>query len=136
MLERLLEQLKKDLGLSESLVPSDDGGYILDFEPDLHVAVYEHADQSVRLFCKLAPLPKDNMEEFLHSCMAGNLLGKETGGATLGIDDSEKNLCLTYSVPEGINYRDFRDAFEDFVNYSDAWRQEALVFAETSSGNG
>lgn len=136
MIERLVEQLRKELGLTDPLVPSDDGSYGLDFEPDLHIAVYEHADQSIRLFCRLAPLPKENAEEFLRTCMVGNLLGRETGGAALGIDDAEKNLCLSYSLPPEINYRDFRDAFEDFLNYSDAWRQEALVFAEVNSGNG
>ncbi len=135
MMERLLEQLKKDLGLQDPLLPHDDGGYVLDFEPDLHVTVYQHVDEVIRLYCKLAPLPKEGCGEFLHTCMVGNLLGRETGGASLGIDATEQNLCLSYCLPSEINYREFRDAFEDFVNYSDAWRQEALVFAELNSRN-
>ena len=121
--------------MEDPLVPHEDGGYVLDFEPDLHIAVYEHADECLRLYCKLAPMPKENCEEFFRTCMVGNLLGRETGGAALGTDASEQNLCLSYTLPGEINYRDFRDAFEDFINYSDAWRKEALVFAEVNRGN-
>lgn len=136
MVERLLEQLKRELGIVDPLVQMDDGAYVLDFEPDLHIAVYAHGDECIRLFAKLAPLPKENKEEFFRICMTGNLLGRETGGAALGIDDSEQNLCLAYSLPVQVSYRDFRDAFEDFLNYADAWRQEALVFSEVNNGNG
>ncbi|MCH9611141.1 MAG: hypothetical protein S4CHLAM81_14850 [Chlamydiales bacterium] len=118
--------------MHEPLVPNEKGGYVFNFEPDLHIAVYEHEDQSIRLFSTLAPMPEINAEEFLHNCMVGNLLGRQTGGAALGIDDSGKKLTLSYTLSEGVNYRDFRDAFEDFVNYSDAWRQEALSFAEVN----
>ena len=136
MIERLLERLVKELGIVWPLVPTEEGAYVLEFEPDLSVSVSPYLDQSIRLFCKLAPLPEINAEEFLHRCMVGNLLGRETGGAALGIDDEEKNLCLSYSLPPEISYKEFRDAFEDFLNYADAWRREVLVFVEANGGSG
>ncbi len=136
MLERLLEQLRHDLGIEEPLLPKDDGAYVVDFDPDLYISLSENADQSVRLFCKLAPLPKENREEFLRTCMVGNLLGRETGGASLGVDDQEDQVCLAKTLEAEVSYREFRDALEEFVNHADAWRKETLVFTEVNRNNG
>lgn len=135
MIEQFIKQLRKDLEYEEPSVARDDGSYVIDFEPDLHITVTKHIDGSLRLFCLLAPLPKEKREEFLKSCMVGNLFGLETGGTILGVDDSEKNLCLSCCLPGDLKYREFRDALEDFVNYADVWRQDALVFAEVNSEN-
>ncbi|MCP5469550.1 MAG: type III secretion system chaperone [Chlamydiales bacterium] len=132
MIERHVDQLRKELGYDEPLTRQDDGSFFLEFEPGLNISVKANMDGSGMLFCLLAPLPKENREEFLKACMVGNLFGRETGGAALGVDASQTHLCLSLYLPEGIPYREFHDCFEDFLNYSDAWRREALVFAEVN----
>src|SRR3990167_3817062 len=129
MAARFVEQLRKELGYTDPCTVSGDGSYIIDVEPDLHVSVMEMPEQW-RMRCILAPLPAAHREEFLKSCMVGNLFGRETGGAALGIDELGESVSLNQFLPIGINYRAFRDAFEDFVNYADAWRRETLVFIE------
>ena len=59
--------------------------------------------------------------------MRGNFLGQGTGGGVLAMDDNEKFLTLTLTMPYDINYKNFKETLEDFVNFADYWRQELLA---------
>jgi len=130
MLKQFVDQLSADMGMSESLGVNDDGSYSLHLEPDLHISLRENPDSGISMFTVVAPLPEEKREEFLLKTMIANLFGRETGGAALGLDKDGKKITLLAFLPLQVNYRDFHDFLEDFVNYADAWRIETTDFIE------
>ena len=130
MLERFVEQLSGDMGLEGAVEAREDGSYVLHFEPDLNVGMKERPESGICFFAVLAPLPEEQREVFLQKLMAANLFGRETGGAALGVDSDGKRLTLSTFLSEQVNYREFHDHLEDFVNYAEAWRAETLEFDE------
>jgi hypothetical protein len=128
MLKRFLEQLNEDLKL-EALAPNEDGSYSLRLEPALHLTLKEAAEANITIVSTLAPLPATKIEDFFLRLMCANLFGRETGGAALGIDREEKNLVLVHVLPQ-LTYRDFHERLEDFANFAEAWRQEAVTYSQ------
>jgi len=57
--------------------------------------------------------------------MKANLLGQGTGEQAIGLDHEEKSLTLSCIIPYDINYKEFKEKIEDFVNYLDYWRLES-----------
>ena len=128
MLQRFLEQLHRDLGLSESVNQGGDDSYSLHFEPDLQISLRENPDSGITLFTKVVPLPTEKSEEYMLKLLDANLFGRETGGAALGLDSEGKKITLVITLPADVNYKMFRDALGDFVNYADSWREETKQF--------
>lgn len=58
--------------------------------------------------------------------MLGNLFGQGTHKAVLGLTEDGNMLTLFKVVEYNIDYKQFRDALEDFINSVDFWREEAL----------
>ena len=58
--------------------------------------------------------------------MKANFLGQGTGDATIGLDENENFLTLSLVLPYDMNYKMFKDALEDFVNYLDYWKEELI----------
>ncbi len=75
--------------------------------------------------CILGPFPKAKEDEFLLTMMTGNLFGKETFGATLGLDPEGKKIVLSREVDRRVNYPEFKETLEDFFHVVTFWRQEA-----------
>ena len=133
MINRFIEQLGKDVDIPVPTHAGNDGCFHLDFDPNLHIRACEYNGQSIGLQCLIAPLPQEKKEEFFLRCMEANLLGNETGGACLGVDNQEAHVVLSLTLSSCGSYKEFRDAVEDFLNYADAWRQETLVFSELNN---
>jgi len=130
MLKQFIEQLSIDMGFEQALEANEDGSYSLRLEPDINVILKEGENQSVLLYAKVAELPTHNTEEFLVKLMTANLLGRETGGAALGLDNEGKRVVLLDFLVEENNYRRFYERLEDFVNYVEAWSHETIEFSE------
>jgi hypothetical protein len=75
--------------------------------------------------------------------LAANLLGDETGGAALGIDESDETVVLSRRlIMEGLTYLAFENALGSFVDAMQVWRSrlgelddeaEAVADAEPSA---
>lgn len=122
MIEKHLTQLFTELGLAPP--PS--------FEKDslLKITLFSFPMEVLKLesgayiSAPIAPLPTNEKEEFLLKVMKANYLGQGTGGAALGLREDESFLTLSLSLPYEMNYRAFKDAIEDFVNYVEYWKNE------------
>ena len=77
------------------------------------------------LKANVAPFPKVKEELFATQAMMGNLFGQGTKGAALGLNEDGTILTLTLVVDFPVEYKDFRDSLEDFINVMDFWREEA-----------
>lgn len=121
MLESYITQLLKEFGLE---VPQ------FEKEGPIQIKLFSHPVEMVQLdpgahfSAKIAPLPSKEKDEFMLKLMQANFLGQGTGGATLGLKEDESFLTLSLSLPYEMNYRAFKDAVEEFVNYLEYWKAE------------
>lgn len=74
------------------------------------------------MHAQICPCPNRKREEIFIYVMRANLLGQGTGGSRIGIDPGEKFLTLALGLPYEMNYKIFKETFEDFVNYLIYWR--------------
>jgi hypothetical protein len=124
MIERFITQLSKELELPRELQPKSPGVYVLPLEVDLSITFTEK-DGVIYFHSVVAPVPPGSQEAFLESMLLANLFGQGTYGATLGLDEEAKNIVLQRTFDYPLDYRQFRDHVEDFVNALDLWREEA-----------
>ncbi|MEZ5315311.1 MAG: type III secretion system chaperone [Chlamydiales bacterium] len=129
MLKQLIDQLSLDL--EEPLNANHDGSYSLYFEPDLELSVRENIDLTISFFTVLSLLPEAKTEAFLLKMMVGNLFGRETGGSILGLTKDGKKITFLRFLPKDLDYKDFHDYLEDFLNYAEAWKIEATEFIKS-----
>lgn len=129
MLKQFIEQLNSDMRFEQPLEANEYGTYSLHLEPNLDISLKEHSNSIIMFQAALGSLPKQYLEDFLLKVMVGNLLGRETGGAALGLDKNEK-LILTDFLIEEQDYKMFHERLELFANYAEAWAYETKEFIE------
>lgn len=125
MIEPLIAQLVKELSLGEPLIEKDGSCQV---EVSSYPIKIVKQDGGAYLWATIAPPPPKEVEEYLIKLMQANFLGQGTGGAVLGLMEDESFLTLSMSLPYEINYRAFRDAIEEFVNYLEYWKTETAKF--------
>lgn len=126
MLEQHIIQLARDLNMESPPIKDKSGIFALNINPERTVSVTE-LDPGCFLFAPIGPCPQRQAELFFMHAMRGNFLGQGTGGSVLALEENEKVLTLALTVPYDINYKDFKETLEDFVNFADYWRQELLA---------
>jgi hypothetical protein len=57
--------------------------------------------------------------------MTGNLFGKETLGATLGLTSDGQLMTLSRVVNNRVDYPEFKAILEDFYHVINCWREQA-----------
>lgn len=122
-LSSLLEQLVQDLELP---MPEKDarGRYQMVFEDQ--IVVFDESDVGLTIQAELGQCQGQNLETFFSDTLLANLFGQGTGGAILGLTPDGKSLTLSLTIEYNVEYKDFRDLLEDFLNAADVWRTEAL----------
>ncbi len=123
MLEHHLQTLIGELNLGAIPIKDETGAYPLKLTPELEISLRE-LDPGVSFYTPLAPFHQPKREELLIHLMKANLLGQGTGGGTIALDEDEKLLTLSFSLPYDRNYKTFKEALEDFANYADYWKAE------------
>ncbi|MDJ0651643.1 MAG: type III secretion system chaperone [Simkaniaceae bacterium] len=129
-IEQLIEKLSLELKLETVPQKDEKGLYQLRVGSSPQIFVKE-LDLGVFFKTHILPIPKEgNKEALFIYLMKANLLGQGTGGATIGMDPSEKFFTLTFTLPSEINYRTFYEGLEDYLNYIDYWKEEVTTFME------
>lgn len=130
MLAHHLEQICKELELAPPESPSTDGIFKVAFDETLEVQFQENQDTSIYFYSEVAPAPQENGDKLYYMLMDANLLGIETGLSVLGINAKEDKVTLSRLLPKQIDYSDFRNELESFLNYSESWQAEVLRYSE------
>ena len=125
MLEILLKTLTAELSIETPLKIDGQKFYVFSLNPDLEIKVKE-LDPGLVFHGRIGPCPKVKKEELFTYLMKANFLGQGTGGGCIGLDENENFLTLSCVLPYDMNYKVFRDALEDFVNYIDYWKTELI----------
>lgn len=123
MLDKFVQDLTKELELEDSLATDVPGVYALPFEDNLNITMSEQSS-NLTLSCVVGPAKKQNEEDFYTRVMLGNLFGQGTKGSILGLSDDANQLLLNQSINYTIDYKEFRDILEDFINTAEYWRLE------------
>lgn len=124
MLEFFMQQISKELAIDPPLKPQTAGTYVIPFE-DYDVSITPMSPQGVILNANLGPFPKDREEEFFQAMLRANLFGETTHGAVLGLSADATTMTLSHAVEYRIDYGEFKDIVEDFLNTADFWCEEA-----------
>jgi hypothetical protein len=127
MLKDFIRQLSKDIGAESPLEASAPGVYEYLIADDLAIIITEVQPDGFMLSSVLGPFPKGQEDAFLLSMMEGNLFGKETIGATLGLDREGKLLTLSRIIERRVDYREFKETLEDFFHIVNFWRDQAEI---------
>lgn len=125
MLDKLMDQLGKDLAIDAEIKKSENHHYHVPFENGIEVEVAE-LKQGCLLKGVIGDRPLQNGEAFLLKAMEANLFGIGTRGAVMGLKENGNKLTLSLEVDYNISYKEFKDKLEDFISVLDFWRQEAL----------
>lgn len=126
MLETFMRQFVEELELDESIAEASAGAYTIPLEEDVKVLI-SALPQGFSLTCNVMSCPTANKELFLTKVLHGNLFGQGTHHAVLGLNDSGNLLTLSRVIDYNVEYKDFRESLEDFINTIDFWRQESSV---------
>lgn len=125
MLPTFIPKLIQDMELGDMNLASEvPGNYTLPLEEGLSVNLTDIPGGYI-LKSNIAPYPKAKEELFLTQAMLGNLFGQGTKGAILGVNPEGSLITLTLVVDYQVEYKDFRESLEDFINTVDFWREEA-----------
>jgi len=127
MLDKFTQSLAKELDLEQSLATEVPGVFVLPFEDDLNITMTEKPP-GFTLSCNLGSAKKQNEEDYFNRLMLGNLFGQGTKGSILGLSDDGTQLVLNQAIDYPIEYKEFRDIVEDFINSADYWRMESKNF--------
>lgn len=124
-----LIQLSEDLEIHPSPAKDDAGFFHFPVNGSLSITVMQ-LDPGVLLTSPIAPCPAKKKELLFIKLMKANLFGQGTLGAAIGLSLDEKLLTLSLAMPYEMDYRAFKEAFEDFANIVDYWRVEVALHIE------
>lgn len=126
MLQNFIPRLIHELELDENALSSGVPGiYSLPLEEGISINMTDIPNGYI-LKSNIAPFPKTKEEIFVVQAMLGNLFGQGTKGSVLGLNSDGTMLTLTLVVDYPVEYKDFKESLEDFINTVDFWREEAL----------
>jgi len=131
----ILAELGGQIGL-EGLKLDENGVCRLVFD-DVLVVDIESSDNGelVNLHAQVCEIPSEGREELYKLALEESLFGLGTGGASFGLDSQRGELLLWRSVAtDKIDYQDFVNIMESFVNHLELWMQK-VQGADFSSGD-
>lgn len=126
MLDACIKKLQEEMELTQPLSTEFPGSYVIPLEEGLAINISSLGAGGCVLSCNLTACPKQKEDEFFTLALLGNLFGQGTGGAILGLNDEGNLLTLTKEIDYNVEYKDFKDILEDFINSVDFWRQEVV----------
>jgi hypothetical protein len=127
-MEALVSDLGKEVGIPE--LELDEDGYCCLFFDDVVVNMeWDDENERLLLYTSVGDIPEDGREELFEKLLDANLFWKNTGGATLSIDNGEKRVVMTYELLlANVSFADFKTVLENFVNVAEAWMGQLKDF--------
>lgn len=127
MVQGFLEKLCAELSIAPVPKLNEKKVYLFHFSQGTDI-VFADLHPGVEMRAIISLCPRERREDLFIYLMRANLLGQGTGGARIGLEREEKNLTLSLGLPYELNYRAFKEAFEEFVNHLVYWRNMIAKF--------
>jgi hypothetical protein len=123
MIEDYLTKLCNHLKITPIPEENDDHVFVFNFTEEITLFLQD-LSPGCYVRSTICPCPDKNKEDLFIYLMKANLLGQGTNGAVISIDEEEKFLTLSLTLSYEVNYQEFKESLEDFVNYILFWREE------------
>lgn len=128
MLDDHMKQLARDFELTAPFASEVPGVYSIPLDEGLSISVTNSPQGGYYVSCPFADIPTSREEEFFNNMLLANLFGQGTNGSVLGITNDGSKLVVSHEIDHELNYVDFRNVLEDFINSVDFWREEVLNY--------
>ncbi len=125
MLTEFMAQIAKDME-TDPFNQEPPGTYNLPFGEDFIITATQPLGSGIHLTAVVAACPKDQQDMFFTQALLANLFGQGTKGAILGLNSQGTQLTLSKVLDYNIDYKEFKNEFEDFINACDFWHDEAV----------
>lgn len=122
MLDKYIKQFEQDLELPPLTGPKP-GVYRIDLNEGIRIVISTIPDGFL-IFSELTELPKEKKENIYYQTLTSNLFGQGTKGALLGLNDQGNMLTISRTVDYNVEYKDFKEIVEDFINAIDYWNEQ------------
>lgn len=126
MLSTFLDQLAKEWELEEGFPQEMPGVYSIPLEEGVVVSLTDQPQGGIYLSSTVAPVPQAK-EVFFGKALRANLFGRATRQSVLGLNESGTLLTLSREITNDVNFKEFKEILEDFMNTLDTWREEAAL---------
>jgi len=121
-IKKLCENLEIELPKKDK-----DKSYLIKIDEVTEVKIW-FLDPGFYFHSNLSTFPKEKREDLFIYLMRANLLSQGTGGSRIGMDKEENFLTLSDQMAYEVNYIEFKEKLEDFVNYITYWRDEIQTY--------
>jgi hypothetical protein len=132
MLEKYMTQFEKELELDKPLIRPNPGSYHIPLDDALSITI-SSSPSGFHLYSEVTEVPQGNDEIVYTKTLNANLFGQGTRGSVLGLNDRGNMLTISQVVDYNIEYKDFKDIIDDFINTIDFWKDEMLNKNESKS---
>lgn len=124
-IESVLTELGNQMGLP-NLKLDDNKVCRLIFDKKFTVDIEASEDlKIVHIYSALCIIPPRDKENLYEALLEANLFGRGTGGASFGIDLEMGEILLSITIEmEKVDYQDFVNVLEKFVNHVEAWTEK------------
>lgn len=124
-IESLLTELGNQMGLP-NLKLDENKVCRLIFDKKFTVDIEASEDlKIVHIYSALCTIPPRDKENLYESLLEANLFGRGTGGASFGVDIEMGEILLSRTIEmEKVDYQDFVNVLESFVNHVEAWTEK------------
>jgi hypothetical protein len=123
MLQKYLSQLIEEIQLPPLEPQNANGFFSLSFKDDLTLFLRDLSPGFI-ITANIATLPEKEREDLFIYLMKANFMGQGTADQIFGVDPNEKFLTLSRTISYEVNYADFKEILETFVNYLAYWKNE------------
>lgn len=126
-LNEFMKQLSYEMELEQPLTAQMSGVYTLPLDENLYIVI-STGEEGLSLTSDICKCPTIKREEFLTEMMHANLFGQGTTDAILGLTKNGETITLSRHVKHDIDYKQFSEILEDFINTVDYWADEAKTY--------
>lgn len=125
-IEQFMQKLSAEMELEQPLTAQIPGVYSIPLDEGYSITITSPSSERFDFSSTLGPLPAVANEAFFTQLLLANLFGQGTRGAVLALDGDGNMLMLKRTISHHIEYKEFRDLVEDFINVADYWREQIL----------
>lgn len=121
MLETLVNQLSSNYQFPIEFFKEPSRHYILKIDQDTALT-FRELEKGFLIQSAVDLAPKENAEELFLLLLKANFLGQGTKGSYLALNESGETLLFLHEQTNQLNYPQFKEKIEEFVNYLNYWK--------------
>ena len=125
-----MQKLVNEMEIEDSLASDVPGVYQFPVDEETTILITE-IPRGFEFTCNVSACPEKKLEEFFTSALFANLFSQGTEGCVLGLDAEGEMVTLSRTVDYEVDYQEFRDMLEDFVNTVGQWKEETAYYANS-----